>query len=133
MNLEKDLLVKAKAVRLNAHTPYSGFKVGAVIRSGENFFVGANVENASYGLSRCAEQSAVQAMVSAGVTNFDEILVYTEADTPASPCGSCRQILFEFAPDAKVTLVNHLGTVKKFTVKELLPEGFSFKVDTTDT
>ncbi len=131
MSLSKDLLERAKAVRLNAHTPYSGFKVGAAIRSRDKIFVGANVENASYGLSRCAEQSAVQAMVSAGVTSFDEILIYTEAAIPASPCGSCRQILFEFAPDAKVTIVNHLGTVKNFKVKELLPEGFVFEEKTT--
>ena len=122
-----NLLKLAKSVRLNAHTPYSGFKVGAAIRSGKKVFVGANVENASYGLSRCAEQSAIQAMVSSGVKSFDEILIYTEADSPATPCGSCRQILFEFAPDAEVILVNHLGSSKNYKVKELLPEGFSFR------
>ena len=86
---------------------------------------GANVENASYGLTRCAEQSAVQALASAGERSFSELVVYTDADTPASPCGACRQILFEFAPDASVYLVNSAGETKTFQVKDLLPDGFS--------
>lgn len=126
MNIPKDLYEAAVSVRQKAHTPYSNFKVGAALRSGNNIFVGANVENASYGLSRCAEQSAIQSMVSSGYKDFTEIVVYTEADTPASPCGACRQILFEFAPDAKVFIINHQNILKIFTVKELLPEGFSF-------
>lgn len=126
MKIPKDLYEAAIAVRLKAHAPYSKFKVGAALRSNDKIFIGANVENASYGLSRCAEQSAIQTMVANGHKNFSEIVIYTEADTPASPCGACRQILFEFAPEAKVFIINHKNDLKIFTVKELLPEGFSF-------
>ena len=126
MNIPKDLFEAAVSVREKAHAPYSKFKVGAALRSGENIFIGANVENASYGLSRCAEQSAIQAMVASGQREFSEIVVYTEAQTPASPCGACRQILFEFSPEAKVYIINHKNDLKVFSVKELLPEGFSF-------
>lgn len=120
-----DLLGAARAVRNNAYTPYSQFQVGAALRaeSGQ-IYRGANIENASYGLSRCAEQSAVQAMASAGERSFSELVVYTTAENPATPCGACRQILFEFAEDAQVYLVNNEGTVKRYRTDELLPDGF---------
>ena len=128
MSAPAELLEAAKAVRQNAYVPYSNFRVGAALR-GESGTVyrGANVENASYGLTRCAEQSAVQALASAGERSFSEVVVYTDADTPASPCGACRQILFEFAPDASVYLVNSAGTTKTFQVKDLLPDGFALE------
>ncbi|WP_245588495.1 cytidine deaminase [Deinococcus pimensis] len=115
----------AKVAWKQAYAPYSGFHVGAALRaaSGQVFF-GANVENASYGLARCAEQSAVQAMVAGGARDFTEIVVYTEASPPASPCGACRQILFEFSPEARVTCVNHLGEQVSGQVKDFLPHGF---------
>lgn len=126
MNLPEDLLSAAQQVRDNAYVPYSKFKVGAALRADSGrIFQGANVENASYGLARCAEQSAVQSMVSAGETSFKDIVVYTEANEPASPCGACRQILLEFSPNATVYMVNHLGKSKTFKVSELLPAGFS--------
>ena len=122
-----DLLNAAKAVRDNAHTPYSNFKVGAALRADSGkIYKGANVENASYGLTRCAEQSAIQTMASEGERGFSEIVVYTEAATPASPCGACRQILFEFSPEADVYIVNHENKLLFYKVKELLPDGFSF-------
>ncbi len=122
----QDLLGAAKRVRDNAYVPYSEFGVGAALRaeSGE-IYTGANIENASYGLSRCAEQSAIQAMASAGERSFSELVVYTEAEDPATPCGACRQILFEFSRDADVYMVNHEGVVKRFSTAELLPDGFS--------
>lgn len=125
----KDLLEAAKAAWENAYAPYSGFHVGAALRAPDGtVFRGANVENASYGLGRCAEQSAVGALVSAGLRDFTEAVVYTEAEKPASPCGACRQILFEFAPDATVFLVNHKGRTRRTTVAELLPGAFRLKV-----
>lgn len=125
MNYDKELLVVAKKAFKNAYTPYSKFNVGAALRSASGaIFSGANVENASYGLTRCAEQSAIQAMASSGERSFSEVVVYTEADSPASPCGACRQILFEFSPDAKVFLINHDHKVKAFQVRDLLPDGF---------
>jgi cytidine deaminase len=121
----QDLLKAAKGVWQNAYAPYSKFQVGAALRSGSGtIYQGANVENASYGLARCAEQSAVQAMASNGERAFQEIVVYTEDEPPATPCGACRQILFEFGKDAKVYLVNHWGKVRTYSVRDLLPDGF---------
>lgn len=125
MSYDNELLNAAKEAFKNAYTPYSKFNVGAALRSLSGVvFSGANIENASYGLTRCAEQSAIQAMASSGERSFSEIVVYTEAKSPASPCGACRQILFEFAPDAKVFLLNHEGNLKSFQVRDLLPDGF---------
>ena len=121
----EDLLQAAKNAHHNAYAPYSGFHVGAALRAESGaVYAGANIENASYGLGRCAEQSAVQAMASAGERHFSEILVYTTAAEPASPCGACRQVLFEFAEDAAVYLVNDQGDVRTWTVSGLLPGGF---------
>lgn len=120
-----ELLDAARAAFGSAYVPYSGFSVGAALRADDgSIHRGCNVENASYGLSRCAEQSAVQAMVTAGSRRFTELVVFTHADHPASPCGACRQILFEFAPDARVYLVNQRGTTRATTVAALLPDGF---------
>lgn len=121
----QDLLAAARRVHANAYAPYSSFHVGAALRSASGaVYAGANIENASYGLGRCAEQSAVQALASAGERSFSEIVVYTTAPEPASPCGACRQVLFEFSEDAAVYLVNDRGTVRRWTVAELLPGGF---------
>ncbi len=121
----EDLLQAAKTAHHNAYAPYSGFHVGAALRAESGtVYAGANIENASYGLGRCAEQSAVQAMASAGERHFSEIVVYTTAAEPASPCGACRQVLFEFAEDAAVYLVNDQGDVRTWTVSGLLPGGF---------
>jgi cytidine deaminase len=120
-----DLLSAAKRAHANAYAPYSGFHVGAALRAESGtVYAGANIENASYGLGRCAEQSAVQAMASAGERSFSEVVVYTTAADPASPCGACRQVLFEFAQDADVFLVNDQGVVRPWTVAELLPGAF---------
>ena len=125
MSYDNELLNAAKKAFENAYTPYSKFNVGAALRTASGIiFSGANVENASYGLTRCAEQSAIQAMASSGERSFSEIVVYTEAASPASPCGACRQILFEFSPDAKVFLLNHQAKLKSFWVRDLLPDGF---------
>jgi cytidine deaminase len=86
-----DLLAEAKRAHANAYAPYSRFGVGAALRAEDGtVFAGSNVENASFGLTRCAEQSAVQAMVTSGRRAFQEIVVYTESEEPASPCGGCR-------------------------------------------
>ncbi|CAA9588630.1 MAG: Cytidine deaminase [uncultured Truepera sp.] len=123
--LPQDLLEAAQRAHQNAYAPYSGFHVGAALRAASGtVYAGANIENASYGLGRCAEQSAVQAMASAGERTFNEIVVYTTAPEPASPCGACRQVMFEFAESATVFLVNDQGVVKPWTVGGLLPGGF---------
>lgn len=120
-----DLWDAARNAFSNAYTPFSGFNVGAALRAADgSVFAGANVENSSYGLARCAEQSAVQALVTSGRREFDHVVVYSASDEPASPCGACRQILFEFSPSARVQLVNRAGKVVETTVADLLPLGF---------
>jgi cytidine deaminase len=119
------LLAAARAAFANAYAPYSHFHVGAALHTPDGtLFSGANVENASYGLGRCAEQSAIQGMASSGGREFSQIVVYSESSPPASPCGACRQVLFEFSPEAQVTCVNHLGEVIEGQVKDFLPYGF---------
>jgi len=122
-----DLLAAARAAWRHAYAPYSGFAVGAAVRDVEGrVFSGANVENASYGLGRCAEQSAVQAMASAGGRAIAEVVVVAEADPPATPCGACRQVLHEFGPEATVYLVSGAGAWRT-TVARLLPDGFRLR------
>lgn len=124
----EDLLVAARTAFQNAYAPYSRFRVGAALRSIHgSISSGANIENASYGLSRCAEQSAIQAMASAGERGFSELVVYTESERPATPCGACRQILAEFSPEAVVYLVNHRGDATLTTVMQLLPGAFQLE------
>lgn len=121
-----DLVDAAWRAYRNAYVPYSHFPVGAALRAEDGgVHAGANVENASYGLGRCAEQSAIQAMATAGQRAFREVVVVSGAGEPASPCGACRQVLFEFGPDATVWLLNENGDARHHTVRELLPHGFS--------
>lgn len=122
---DPQLLAGAKAAFKQAYAPYSKFRVGAALRTpdGQVYF-GANVENSSFGLTRCAEQSAVQALATAGGREFTDIVVYTEASPPATPCGACRQVLFEFSPDARVVCTNAEGEVISGLVRDFLPHGF---------
>ena len=123
--VDQELLAGARLAFSHAYTPYSHFRVGAALRSPDGrVFSGANVENASYGLGRCAEQSAVQSMASSGGRDFTQVVVYSESSPPATPCGACRQVLYEFSPEAGVTCVNHLGEVVVGQVKDFLPHGF---------
>jgi cytidine deaminase len=120
-----DLLEAAWRGAANAYVPYSGFPVGAALRDSQGrIHVGANVENASYGLGRCAEQTAVQTMATHGGRQIVELVVVANATPAASPCGACRQVLHEFGPDATVYLVNAQGAWRT-DVRTLLPAGFS--------
>jgi len=121
------LLDAATTVRENAHAPYSGFKVGAAIRSVSGaVYVGCNVENAAYPEGTCAEAGAVAAMVAAGETEIAEALVIADSPAPVAPCGGCRQKLAEFsAPDVTVTLATTSGASEATTVGGLLPGAFS--------
>ena len=107
MECYAELIKEAGKARENAYAPYSGFKVGAAILGQDGvIFTGCNVENASYGLSVCAERAAVCKAVCAGTASFEAIAVVTPTDDPASPCGACRQVLAEFSPEMKVVLAN---------------------------
>jgi cytidine deaminase len=124
-NVDPELLAAAKAAFDRAYAPYSSFQVGAALLGVDGkIYAGCNVENASYGLSRCAEQTAIQKMVSEGTRAFTKAVVYTLSSPPSSPCGACRQIMFEFGADAEVVMVNDKNETRVFTVSELLPAGF---------
>ena len=124
--MSTDPLVAAAAeARLKAFAPYSHFLVGAAIEADDGTIVpGCNVESASYGLTTCAERVAVFAGVARGFRCFKRVAVVTDTPTPTPPCGACRQVLWEFAPDAEVVLANLTGTVLRFTMRDLLPHAF---------
>ena len=111
----------------NAYAPYSGFCVSAVVvsKSGRAY-PGVNVENSAYPLSRCAEQVAVGAMVTAGEREIGMVLIHSTSSPPATPCGACRQVISEFAdPDTPIICRNDRGEELRFTIGELLPAAFS--------
>lgn len=119
------LIEAATRARENAWAPYSSFAVGAAVLAGDGrIFVGCNVENASYGLSVCAERNAVAAAVVNGVRDLTAIAVVTDADPPASPCGACRQVLAEFG-NLDVILASPSGAATVTSVAELLPAPFT--------
>ena len=121
-----ELIAKATITRERAYAPYSNFKVGAALlgKSGR-VYTGCNVENAAYGPSMCAERTAVFKAVSEGERKFEAIAVVTE--NGVSPCGTCRQVMMEFAPDMTVVIADTQGNVRLTTVRELLPDSFTPK------
>ena len=123
----KNLKDVALKVRKNAYAPYSGFQVGAALRSEEGeIFVGVNVENAAYPEGTCAEAGAIAAMIAAGHTRIKEAYVVADCSSPVPPCGGCRQKIAEFADqDVIVTLATIAGEEEKLTVSELLPGVFT--------
>ena len=129
----RELLTAAAAVRANAYAPYSRYAVGAAVRLADGRVVsGCNVENASYGLSLCAERVAIfRAVAEGGLSAGDgahivALALVLDGDPPPTPCGACRQVLAEFA-DASCTVycANPAGAVRRFTLGELLPAAFS--------
>jgi cytidine deaminase len=117
-------LVRAAAeARLRAYAPYSGFQVGAAVLAGGEVYAGCNVENASYGLTICAERAAVFAAIGAGKRTIDAIAVVSDSATPTAPCGACRQVLHEFGPGMQVIMAGGGGTVTR-PLRELLPLAF---------
>lgn len=120
------LIDEARAVRENAHVPYSGFKVGAAIRTPSGaVYRGCNVENVAYPEGTCAEAGAIAAMVAAGETEIAEVAVIADSPVPVTPCGGCRQKLAEFGgAEVPVTLATLDGDSRMTTVGELLPGVF---------
>jgi cytidine deaminase len=121
----KEMVSVARAASGRAYCPYSHFRVGAaVLASDGQILPGCNVENASYGLTICAERSAIFQTVARGYRPFRGIVVYTPTSTPTAPCGACRQVLNEFNPDAEVHCVCDGPDVIRMTVRDLLPVAF---------
>lgn len=122
---EAALISAATAARLQAYAPYSRFQVGAALLAEDGRIVtGCNVENASYGHTICAERTAVTTMVACGGRSFNAIVVVTDGAKLSTPCGACRQVMHEFAPNAVVVCVNLRGERKTYTMAELLPHPF---------
>ncbi|WP_449458820.1 cytidine deaminase [Streptococcus suis] len=122
-----DLIELAVKNSQKAYVPYSKFPVSAVLvaKTGE-IFTGVNIENASFGLTNCAERTAIFKAISEGVKDFSEIIIYGETEKPISPCGACRQVMAEFFDkDIKVTLVAKDKSTVEMTVGELLPYSFT--------
>jgi cytidine deaminase len=121
----RDLVRIARRARARAHAPYSRFKVGAALRTdGGEIVTGCNIENASYGLTLCAERVAVFKAVSEGLKRFDAIAVVVDSPHLAAPCGPCRQILWEFCGDIWVHMETLGGTRRTVRLAELLPFPF---------
>ncbi len=124
--MDSKLLMKAALeARANAYAPYSGFKVGAALLCDDgSVYTGCNVENASYPCGICAERTAVSKAVSEGRRNFTAIAVAGSSSEKCTPCGICRQFLYEFAPDMTVLCGNKDGEHDEITLSGLLPRGF---------
>lgn len=121
---EDRVLAAARTVQGQAYAPYSRYRVGAALETEDGtIYVGCNVENASYGLTNCAERVAVGAAVSAGARRFRRLVVVTDSDPPAPPCGACRQVLLEFGPDLVVESVGPRRAMR-WVLSELLPASF---------
>ncbi len=119
------LIHAARRGREKAYAPYSGVKVGAALETeGGKIFSGCNIENASYGLSNCAERTAIYKAVSEGFTRFKRIAIVTKKPETFYPCGACRQVMIQFSPDMEVIVANTQGKHKLFKARELLPHPF---------
>ena len=122
----QELIRKAEEVKQNAYAPYSNFRVGAALltKSGK-VYTGCNVESASYSPTICAESSAIVKAVSEGEQDFVAVAVTSDSEDYTSPCGVCRQRIFEFGSDIDVIMANKNGDYKVYKISELLPEGFN--------
>ena len=122
--MTESLIEAARAAQRHAYAPYSRYKVGAALEADNGaVFTGCNVENASYGLTICAERAAVAAAVAAGARRIRRAVVVTDSDPPAAPCGACRQVLNEFGADMTVEAVGPART-SRWSLRDLLPAAF---------
>jgi len=125
VGVSAELVRRAREVMRNAYAPYSNFRVGAAIEAEDGtIHVGCNVENASYGLTICAERMAVGAAVAAGKRSLKRVAVATAVEPPATPCGACRQLLAEFGLHLEIIAAGP-SSERRWTLKELLPEAFT--------
>lgn len=125
MKAPQDLFEQATHARELAYCPYSKFQVGVAVRTKSGSIItGCNVENASYGLTICAERVALAHAVSQGSLAFSQMVIVTDTDLPTPPCGACRQFIYEFASDLEIWTCNLHGIHKRFHLSEILPEAF---------
>ena len=125
-----DLVDEARKARENAVAPFSKFKVGAALRTAEGkVYRGCNVENCTYGLTVCAERVALLTALAAGERKFTAIAVVTQSEEPSTPCGPCRQLMWEYCGDIEVTLANLAGQRVEYKLSTLFPHPFSFCID----
>ena len=118
------LVLAARGMQRHAYCPYSNYRVGAALEAQDGtVFLGCNVENASYGLTICAERAAVFAAVGAGARRFTRIVIATDSEPPAPPCGACRQVLAEFGSELEVESVGPSQS-KRWRIGDLLPDAF---------
>ncbi|MEK7381473.1 MAG: cytidine deaminase [Gemmatimonadota bacterium] len=123
--MSDSLVAAARQAQQQAYAPYSHYRVGAAVETADGtVYTGCNIENASYGLAICAERVALGAAMTAGARQFRRIAVVSSSEPPASPCGACRQVLAELAPDAEVIAAGP-RSVMRWTVAELLPAAFT--------
>jgi len=123
------LLDAARAARLNAHAPFSKFKVGAALQTEDGKVItGCNVENATYGLTLCAERVAMFKAISEGHRRFVRVAVVADTEAPTPPCGACRQILWELGGDLEVILGNLVAEKGRYWLRELLPVPFDARL-----
>lgn len=124
MNIN-ELINNAINAREHSYSPYSKFKVGAALKTKNGkVFTGCNIENSSYGLSICAEREAVFKAISSGEKDLDTIVVVTDSNKLITPCGACRQVIWEFSKNLTIVVANLKGKKKKFKIKELLAHPF---------
>ena len=122
---ENGLIAIATAARVKSVAPFSNFLVGAALRTSDGkIFTGSNVESASYGLTVCAERVAIWKALSEGERDFIELVIVADTEQLTPPCGTCRQIIWEFCKNAKIVLANLRGEREELTIKELLPRAF---------
>ncbi len=121
----EELVEQAREARTKALAPYSKFKVGAALRTKDGkVYSGINVESSSYGLTICAERVALFKALSEGEREFDTLAIVTDSDELCPPCGACRQVLWDYAPNLKIVLSNLKGKTEEYELRELFPAAF---------
>ena len=128
MNAVESLVAAAREARERAIAPYSSFRVGAALQTAAGVVTGCNIENATYGLTMCAERVALYKALSDGRREFTAIAVVADTDAPTLPCGSCRQLLWEFCGDIPVVLANLHGITGRHALRDLLPHPFDSRL-----
>jgi cytidine deaminase len=125
-----NLIEEATKARLNAVAPFSKFQVGAALETTDGkVYRGCNVENCTYGLTVCAERVALLSALAAGERQFRAIAVVTQSEEPSTPCGPCRQLMWEYCGDIDVTLANLVGQSIEYKLSQLFPHPFSFCIE----